>query len=117
MKIILASLAGSAFLALPLVGCKSTPSPVTSPSSTAVTASPVKTTAAPVKTTENAPLAHKTTLGPAAPVPPSCYPIASSGNCYEPGEFCPAKDRGTSGIAGDGKSITCEDNNGWRWED
>jgi hypothetical protein len=46
----------------------------------------------------------------------SCYPTASSGNCYEPGEYCSNADHGASGIAGDGKSITCEDNNGWRWE-
>ena len=23
---------------------------------------------------------------------------------------------GASGVAGDGKKIVCEDNNGWRWE-
>jgi hypothetical protein len=25
-------------------------------------------------------------------------------------------DHGTTGIAGDGERIICEDNNGWRWE-
>lgn len=54
---------------------------------------------------------------PVAQAAPACSPTTSSGHCYEPGEFCPAKDRGMSGTAGDGKSITCEDNNGWRWED
>lgn len=46
----------------------------------------------------------------------SCHPIASSGNCYEPGEFCSNADHGVTGVAGDGKTIRCEDNDGWRWE-
>jgi hypothetical protein len=45
-----------------------------------------------------------------------CYPRTDSGNCYEPGEYCRASDHGASGVAGDGEAITCEDNNGWRWE-
>jgi hypothetical protein len=62
---------------------------------------------------------------PAASAPPSpapstsaasCYPIASSGNCYEPGEFCSNADHGRTGLAGDGKAIRCENSNGWRWE-
>jgi hypothetical protein len=52
----------------------------------------------------------------AAPPPASCYPTASSGNCYEPGEFCSTADHGMSGVAGNGEAIVCEDNNGWRWE-
>jgi hypothetical protein len=51
-----------------------------------------------------------------APTPTACYPITDSGHCYEPGEYCRAADHETSGVAGDGESITCEDNNGWRWE-
>jgi hypothetical protein len=50
------------------------------------------------------------------PTPTGCYPTTAAGGCYEPGEYCPAADYGTSGIAGDGEAITCEDNNGWRWE-
>jgi len=50
------------------------------------------------------------------PTPTGCYPLTSSGKCYEPGEYCPNADHGMSGIAGDGESITCENNNGWRWE-
>ncbi|HUB93924.1 MAG TPA: G5 domain-containing protein [Verrucomicrobiae bacterium] len=46
----------------------------------------------------------------------SCYPLSSENTCYEPGEYCRDSDHGTSGLAGDGESITCEDNNGWRWE-
>jgi hypothetical protein len=51
-----------------------------------------------------------------APTPTACYPTTASGGCYEPGEYCPVADYGTSGVAGDGEAITCEDNNGWRWE-
>lgn len=61
---------------------------------------------------------------PAAPAPaPSqaapaggCYPTASTGNCYQPGEFCPHADAGMPGIDGSGNPIICEDNNGLRWE-
>ena len=71
----------------------------------AAPSAPVTTPAAPVAT-------------PSAPVasPAGCYPIASSGNCYEPGEFCSSADAGMTGVAGDGEQITCEDNNGLRWE-
>lgn len=60
---------------------------------------------------------------PPAPAPVAnsgsgCYPQAPSGNCYEPGEFCPAADAGMSGVAGDGKAITCEMVSGrYHWED
>ena len=57
------------------------------------------------------------TPAPAPPPPPTgCYPKASSGNCYEPGEFCPEADAGMRGVAGDGEAIICENNNGLRWE-
>lgn len=45
-----------------------------------------------------------------------CYPISDEGTCYEPGEYCRDDDHGVSGVAGDGESIICEDNDGWRWE-
>ena len=48
--------------------------------------------------------------------PINCTPLTNGGNCYEPGEYCRNSDHGASGIAGDGKSITCAYNNGWRWE-
>lgn len=51
-----------------------------------------------------------------APTPTGCHPLTNSGNCYEPGEYCRDDDHGTSGIAGDGQAITCENNDGWRWE-
>jgi hypothetical protein len=53
---------------------------------------------------------------PSAPTPTGCHPLTNSGNCYEPGEYCRNNDHGASGVAGDGEAITCEDNNGWRWE-
>ena len=56
------------------------------------------------------------TVASPPPPPPACYPRSSAGNCYEPGEYCPTADHGLSGIAGDGKAILCEDNDGWRWE-
>ena len=53
----------------------------------------------------------------AAPAPQAgCYPRASSGNCYQPGEFCPHADAGMSGIDSNGNQIICENNNGLRWE-
>ena len=70
-----------------------------------------------------APSAHPapppTTTAPPAPPPTtaaSCHPLTNSGKCYEPGEFCRNSDHGVTGLAGDGETIKCEDNNGWRWE-
>jgi hypothetical protein len=63
-----------------------------------------------------------TTAPAAAPAPPArtkpagCHPLSNEGTCYEPGEFCRKADHGSSGVAGDGEAITCEDNDGWRWE-
>jgi hypothetical protein len=54
----------------------------------------------------------------APPVQAGCHPTTSSGNCYEPGEFCPHADAGMTGVAGDGKTIRCELVGGYyRWED
>jgi hypothetical protein len=53
---------------------------------------------------------------PPPPAPAGCYPKTDGGNCYEPGEFCRDDDHGTTGVAGDGEKIICEDNDGWRWE-
>jgi hypothetical protein len=55
---------------------------------------------------------------PTHAAPAGCSPKTSSGNCYEPGEFCSVAEHGETGMAGDGKRITCTDVNGhWRWED
>jgi hypothetical protein len=57
------------------------------------------------------------TTPPPAPQPAAtCYPISDEGTCYEPGEFCRDDDHGMTGLAGDGETIVCEDNDGWRWE-
>jgi hypothetical protein len=75
------------------------------------------TTAPPPAAPTSAPAAPPTTAPPAAP---ACSPVASTGNCYEPGEFCPAKYHGMSGIAGDGKAITCSyypSSGTWHWKD
>lgn len=54
---------------------------------------------------------------PPPPAPASCYPKTGGGNCYEPGEFCSKAEHGETGVAGDGKTITCQDVGGyWRWE-
>ena len=53
---------------------------------------------------------------PAAPSPQGCYPLSNEGTCYEPGEYCRSSDQGTTGVAGDGETIICEDNDGLRWE-
>jgi hypothetical protein len=50
------------------------------------------------------------------PTSASCYPLSDEGTCYEPGEYCRDDDHGVTGRAGDGETITCEDNDGWRWE-
>jgi len=70
------------------------------------------TAAAPAQPTTPPPAAQ-----PPAPQPQaSCYPISDEGTCYEPGEFCRDDDHGMTGLAGDGETIVCEDNDGWRWE-
>lgn len=51
-----------------------------------------------------------------SPAPAGCYPLSDEGTCYEPGEYCRDSDEGMTGVAGDGESIICEDNDGLRWE-
>ena len=63
------------------------------------------------------PAARPPATPPPAPKPTAtCYPISDEGTCYEPGEFCRDDDHGMTGLAGDGETIVCEDNDGWRWE-
>jgi hypothetical protein len=69
------------------------------------------TTVPPPPTTTTVPPPPPTTAAA-----PSCTPIDDEGGCYEPGEYCSDSDHGATGVAGDGKTITCEDNDGWRWE-
>jgi hypothetical protein len=56
------------------------------------------------------------TAPPASAAPAGCSPLSDEGTCYEPGEYCRDDDHGVSGVAGDGETIVCEDNDGWRWE-
>jgi hypothetical protein len=82
------------------------------PTTTTVTVPPTTTAPAPPPTTAPPPTSPPPTAAPAS----ACSPTTSSGNCYSAGEFCSDADHGLSGVAGDGQAITCEDNNGWRWE-
>lgn len=60
---------------------------------------------------------HRVVAAPApAPTPARCHPIAASGNCYKPSDFCSHADAGMTGVAGNGEKIICEKNKGWRWE-
>lgn len=81
------------------------------PAQTTPAAVSVTTPAAAPATTPAAAQAPPATTAPAA-----CSPVSDEGTCYEPGEYCRDSDHGMSGVAGDGKSIACEDNDGWRWE-
>ena len=72
--------------------------------------------AAPWSSPSPTPGSPPTPTTPTPTTPTACYPLSSSGNCYEPGEYCSDADHGMSGVAGDGGAIVCEDNDGWRWE-
>ncbi len=69
-------------------------------------------------TTSSPPSTATTTIPqpPASTGTAACYPIDDEGGCYEPGEYCRDDDHGTTGRAGNGEAITCEDDNGWYWE-
>ena len=89
--------------------------PVAAPATPTTTA----TAAAPNTTTTVRPSPPTTALPPPPPTtaaPASCHPLTDGGNCYEPGEYCRDSDHGATGVTGDGETITCEDNDGWRWE-
>jgi hypothetical protein len=75
------------------------------------------TTPAPAPTPVSSPTPVTTPSPTPSPTPPqSCTPLTNGGNCYEPGEYCRNSDHGATGVAGDGESIVCSDNDGWRWE-
>jgi hypothetical protein len=88
----------------------------TKPAAPAESASPAQTTPAAAAPAQPGGPAPAQSTQPAAATPAGCYPLSNEGTCYEPGEYCRNADHGASGIAGDGEAITCEDNNGWRWE-
>lgn len=90
------------------------PAPPTSAPPTSAPTTPAPTTPAstrPAPTTPAAVAPPPTSMAPAG-----CHPLTNGGKCYEPGEFCRNSDHGVTGVAGDGETITCEDNDGWRWE-
>jgi hypothetical protein len=95
-------------------GSAPAPSPTLAPSAPAAPATQApaipatQAPAAPAAPATQAPAAPATTAG--------CYPISDEGTCYEPGEYCRDDDHGMTGLAGDGETIQCEDNDGWRWE-
>jgi hypothetical protein len=94
------------------VASSSPPSQVPSAPTTPAAVAPAPTTPAPVAPAPTTPA----NVAPAPTTPAGCYPKSDEGTCYEPGEYCRDVDHGTSGVAGDGEAITCEDNDGWRWE-
>jgi hypothetical protein len=96
----------------PAASAPATPS--TTLQTPALTSTP--TTAAPVSTAPPTTAAPPVTAAAAPAAPAGCHPLSNENTCYEPGEYCRDSDHGVTGVAGDGKSITCEDNNGWRWE-
>jgi Protein of unknown function (DUF2510) len=102
------------------VSAVATTTPTRTPAHYAVSSKAVPTKApVTVQAAAPAPVAttHATTHPPlAATTPADCHPLSNEGTCYEPGEYCRNADHGMSGIAGDGEAITCEDNDGWRWE-
>jgi hypothetical protein len=81
---------------------------------------PTTTTVPPTTTTTAPPPPPPTTEPPPPPpttaAPASCHPLTDGGSCYAPGEYCRDSDHGVTGVAGNGETITCGDNNGWRWE-
>jgi hypothetical protein len=97
-----------AHMTTPPAGAQGTPDKAAPPPATHP-APPAKPAGPPPK-----PAPLPTTAAP--PAPAGCTPKTDAGNCYEPGEFCRAADHGDNGVAGDGKAIRCEDNDGWRWE-
>lgn len=113
-------------LAIGVSACSSTPTQktsaqvhklattTTSSSSTTTTTSPpttatTTTTTLPPTTTTTAP---PPTTAPPAAAPTGCTPLSDEGTCYEPGEYCRDDDHGVTGTAGDGETITCENNDG-----
>jgi hypothetical protein len=103
-----------------------TASPTTAPPTTAPPVTAPPTTTPPTTTSPPTTLPPTTTTPPTTAAPPTgavgqavpagCSPLASSGNCYRAGETCPDADHGVSGTTATEGAVTCEDNDGWRWE-
>jgi hypothetical protein len=84
------------------------PSTLSSPPPATASASPAPANPAPSSQAMSQP--------PEPTGPGGCYPLSHKNTCYEPGEYCPDADYGATGQAGDGETIVCADNDGWRWE-
>src|SRR6185437_9585260 len=97
----------TAVSAKPKLKVKPKTTPTSAPRSQAAAPS---TQAAPPPTHAAAPStpARTTPTPTASAAPAGCHPLTNGGNCYEPGEYCRKSDHGVSGVAGDGKAITCE---------
>ena len=83
---------------------------------TQTVASTVTVQAADTSSTESVTAAPPPPPPAATSAAPGCHPLTNGGKCYEPGELCRTADHGATGVAGDGEGITCQNNNGWRWE-
>jgi hypothetical protein len=89
----------------------------------AIVTTTTTTTIPPTTTTTTAPPPTTTTTAYVPPPPPpttaapaGCHPLSDAGHCYTAGEACRDSDHGVTGVAGNGETITCENNNGYRWE-
>ena len=112
--VMLAAGCGSAATSMPTP----TPSPthsVMSPAASSTSPSPSTSPGPSHSAPPPTPLTLSATTFPVAALLASCYPTTSSGNCYQPGQYCPKSDYGATGVAEDGTTIICQDNNGWRW--
>jgi hypothetical protein len=93
---------------------------VTPSTSMPATVAPVLATSVPPETTAQAAITPLATTQAAtaasAPQPGDCFPRSKAGNCYNAGQLCAKKSHGESGVAANGRAITCIENAGaWRW--
>ena len=125
ISLIVAGLAVLTIIGSALIGCSkpggATPGTSPTPTPTLATATTAPKTAVARVTRKHHRKHHRAvtpavTAPPIAATPAGCHPLSNEGTCYEPGEYCRNSDHGATGVAGDGETITCEDNNGWRWE-
>jgi hypothetical protein len=84
---------------------------------TAVASSQAAAPSTPAPTTHAAaPATSRAPVPPASAAPVSCHPLTNGGKCYEAGETCRNVNHGMTGVAGDGEAISCQNNDGWHWE-
>jgi hypothetical protein len=93
----------------------STESPSPAPRASKEEARP-KTTTSPARAVTPPQAVTTAAAPPSTAAASSCSPKSAAGNCYQPGELCSKAEHELSGVAGDGKAIVCENNDGWRWE-